>query len=233
MVQLAKVHWWYRVRRQLVRYLLSTYPPASGGTALLEVGCGSGDTLKMLSSTYSVRGIDASSESVALTQAQGVNAAQADATSIPAQDATSDVVIALDVLEHVQNPEVALAEIYRVLKPGGTLVVFVPAYMFLWSVTDELSHHYRRYTRRELVASVSATGFEVRRASYFNTLLFPLIAGTRVVVRLLGINMGSEMGTGTGLINAMLYYIFHTEVPLLHIVNFPFGVSIFLVATKH
>ena len=230
MVAQSSTHWWYRVRRELVQKFLNQY--VGQGGAVLEVGCGAGDTLLMLKKTYSVSGIDMSDEAVRITKEKGVPVQKGDATNIPAAHELFDAVLALDVLEHIEKPDNALKEMKRVLKPGGTLVVFVPAFMFLWSVTDVLSHHYRRYTRHELVALIESAGFTVVRSSYFNTLLFPLIALTRLTVRTLHIAVGSEMGTGTGLMNEFLYYIFRIEVPLLTHVNFPFGVSIAVIAKK-
>ena len=91
---------------------------------------------------------------------------------------------ALDVLEHIEDDRGALAEIRRVLRPGGTLLATVPAYRWMWGPQDEISHHYRRYVRDELSEKIEASGLRLRRATYFNTLLLPAVAAVRLAHRL-------------------------------------------------
>jgi SAM-dependent methyltransferase len=109
--------------------------------------------------------------------------AQADATAIPFGDSVFDAVFLFDVLEHVDEESKALAEIRRVLRPEGKLLVTVPAFMFLFGLQDEVSEHKRRYRRKPLVNLLRRSGFQVDYASYFNTLLFPPIAAVRIFRR--------------------------------------------------
>src|SRR5438477_9939893 len=91
----------------------------------------------------------------------------------------------LDVLEHIADERATLAEVTRVIRPGGHLLVSVPAYRFLWGAQDEVSMHHRRYSARLLRERVEAAGLVVRRLTFFNTLLFPPIVGIRIIRRLI------------------------------------------------
>jgi SAM-dependent methyltransferase len=178
-------------------------------------------------------GIDMSSRAIEYCKERGLNdVSVGDATVLQYPDASFDAIIILDVIEHIEDDAAACRELARVLKPGGIVIIMVPAFMFLWGVTDVLSHHYRRYTKREIVARVKGANLSIARATYFNTFLFPLIALVRVTVRLLKIPVTSESEMGGSLGNAILYAIFRLESLALKYMNFPFGVSVLLVAIK-
>ena len=226
----GKGHWWYRVRRELVLYLVRTY--ASSAKDVLDVGCASGDTLEVLQGAYKVSGLETSDEALRVARARGFSVVTASLPNIPHPDNSFDVVLMLDVLEHIEDDSAAVREVQRVLRPGGIFITFVPAYMFLWSVTDVRSHHFRRYTRPELVSVMKSAEFSIIRSSYFNTLLFPAIASVRLVTRLFGIHMTTEMSPNLNIFNGLLYSIFHLELSPLTFVDLPFGVSIFSVARK-
>jgi SAM-dependent methyltransferase len=136
----------------------------------------------------------------------------------------------LDVLEHLQNDKAGARELTRVLRKGGRAVVTVPAYRFLWSVTDVLSHHFRRYSRSEITDALS--DFEIERITYFNTFLFPPIAAMRFLNRFIKTHDNEDSLVSGGFINTVLYTIFHLESILLRYMNFPFGVSILVVARR-
>ncbi len=98
---------------------------------------------------------------------------------IPLNREDFDLILALDVIEHVESDIEGLAALRKMLKPGGKLVLTVPAFPFLWSAHDRTHHHYRRYTRRSLVDKVNASGYELEYVTYYNFLLFPIVAATR------------------------------------------------------
>jgi hypothetical protein len=126
-----------------------------------------------------------------------------------------------------------LGEIWRVLKPGGLAIIFVPALMFLWGIEDVSSLHYRRYTKPELVNKAKETGFTVIRSTYFNTFLFLPIALVRLASRLLPTKRQSDMSlAGRGVINQILYQLFLAESYLLKYLNLPVGVSAMVVLKK-
>jgi ubiquinone/menaquinone biosynthesis C-methylase UbiE len=176
-------HFWFRIRRDLVLWALDRY---LGQTrALLEVGCGAGFVLSGLREQMpSIRlsACDRSTDALthASRRAKPVHLFQADVTSLPATSAF-DAVLALDVIEHVDDDQAALAEIFRVLRPGGGVVLTVPQHPWLWSQVDEFSCHRRRYQRRELLDKVRRAGFEVLHATscFMTTLPLAMIARRR------------------------------------------------------
>jgi len=228
-------HWWYRVRRELVHDILSKSLRDRADLRLADIGCGTGALTKELERYGECAGIDFSEQAVAFCQLRGVrNVRLGSAEATGCESNTLDAVICLDVLEHLPDDTKGVAEIHRILKPGGIAVIFVPTFTLLWSVTDEQSLHYRRYRLPEFTKKFTPDRFVILRKSYFNTLLFPPIALVRISVRLLGIKMKSETTTGHGVLNTVLYKIFGIERYLLRWgVRFPFGVSGLLVVRKH
>ncbi len=225
-------HWWYAVRRCLVHNLIRTYTNGSD-LAILDIGCGTGALTKELERYGTATGIDFSQQAVDFCKSRGVKDVRlgsVEETGCPPD--SFDAVLCLDVLEHLPDDETGMTEIYRVLKPGGTAIIFVPTFQSLWSVTDNVSQHYRRYRLPILVEKFERLGFTTLRRSYFNTFLFPLIALVRISVRLLGIKMESEAETGDGLVNKILFVIFDLERRCLKFMNFPFGVSGMIIAKK-
>jgi ubiquinone/menaquinone biosynthesis C-methylase UbiE len=226
-------HWWYRVRRKIVRDLLENVGMWKGGLKILDVGCGAGAQLLELTACGEVYGLDFSEKAVEYCRSRKLeNVKIGDITKISHPSDTFDVAIALDVIEHVEDDTKALSEIYRVLKPGGYAIIFVPAFMFLWGVTDDVSHHFRRYTISELKHKLTQQKFEVVRSSYFNSFLFPPILFVRWMVRLFRLPMKSEDGSPGKLMNNLFYRMFLLESACLKHVNFPFGVSAVTVIRK-
>ena len=228
------VHWWYRVRRQIVHDLLRSYFSDRTDLKLADIGCGTGALTKELERYGECTGIDSSERAVAFCRSRGVRDVRlGSAEQTELEDGSLDAVICLDVLEHLPEDTKGITEIHRVLKSGGIAIVFVPAFLSLWGVTDEWGHHYRRYRLPELAGKFKPKDFTILHKSYFNTFLFLFIAMVRITVRLLHIPMKSENATGTGILNEFFYHIFDLERRALSSgVSFPFGVSILLVVQK-
>lgn len=227
-------HWWYKTRRTIIRNFIEKYRAGFGDEIkILDVGCGTGLLLKETESLGTCYGIDVSQKAIDFCKKRGINNVQvADAVRIPYPDNTFDVAVALDVVEHIENDEEAVREIYRVLKPRGIAIITAPAFMFLWGITDVVSYHLRRYTLPELREKIENGNFSIIRSSYFNTFLFPFIALVRLVVRCFRIPIKSENSEGKGLINFVLFIIFYAESMLLRYINFPFGVSVIVICKK-
>lgn len=226
-------HWWYRVRRELVLKLCRIYAIRTG-LKILDIGCGTGALMMELIPFGEVEGVDASEIAVTFCRSRGLDRAKVgNITDLPYSEKTFDVVLALDVLEHIRDDGTAIAEIKRVLKPNGIAIIFSPAFMFLWGMTDEVGEHYRRYTLPELRRKLTAAGFSVLFSSYFNSFLFLPILFVRAIVRALGVSGKSEniLG-GTGIANRILYRIFAFEASLLPHISFPFGVSVMTVCRR-
>jgi SAM-dependent methyltransferase len=177
-------HWWYRGRRRVIRAELDRLPlPA--GARVLDAGCGSGRTLmELVHYGGEVSGIELNTDAAQLARARGLGEVQIGRLEeLPWEDATFDLITCLDVIEHVPDDVTALVELRRVARPGGWLLVTVPAYQALWSRHDEANHHYRRYSRSMLRGAARSAGWEIQRVSSFNSLLLAPAAAVRLAQR--------------------------------------------------
>jgi SAM-dependent methyltransferase len=155
-----------------------------------------------------------------------------EAEHLPYEDGSFDLVTGLDVVEHLDDDRAGLGEMARVLRPGGRALLFVPAFMFLWGVQDDISNHRRRYTLPELKRAVRESGFEVERASYVNLSFFAPILLGRLIMRATRLRPESENNITIGFLNGVLGKLLGAESVPLRYLNFPFGVSIICVARK-
>jgi 2-polyprenyl-3-methyl-5-hydroxy-6-metoxy-1,4-benzoquinol methylase len=236
--EFEKSHWWFRVREKLIFYLLKKYSSTNSTTQLkiLDFGCGSGILAgKLQNIGYQTVGVDMSKKAINYGKTQGVkNLSFFDGNCLEFQNKSFDFVLALDVLEHIENEKPILTEFVRVLADKGTVIITVPAFMFLWGIQDETSHHYQRYNMSQLTSLVDSVSFEVVRKTYFNTFLFPPIALIRIFSRWLNLkNRQSDFSLNNRLVNRLLYKVFDFERRLLNFFNFPFGVSILLILRKN
>jgi SAM-dependent methyltransferase len=234
MFRMEQEHWYFRGKRRIVLELLRPFI-GSGNLHILDAGCGTGGILADLQQMGTICAIDPSHDAIAYCSLRGYpHVVQASVTDLPFADASFDLVTALDVIEHVDDDQAALRELCRVLRPGGMLLLTVPAYMLLWSGHDTALHHKRRYRERELRDKVADSGFRIVRSTSFNTILFPLIMAIRVTRRILGIDRASSDSNElpAPMVNSLLYLILKTEALLLKVLNFPVGVSLALLARK-
>lgn len=224
-------HWWYKVRRKLIHDFFNKYM-TNKPLSILDVGCGAGALMKELETYGSVNGVDFSETAVSFCKSRGINSVQISGIeSLPFQDSSFDVVLALDVLEHIPDDKKGVREAVRVLKPGGILILFVPAFTFLWGITDVRSQHYRRYNLKQLTDATEGH-LEILKRSYFNTFLFFPIATVRLLASVFKLDIKDENSMSDGFINNVFYYIFNLERSFLKFMNFPFGVSCCIVAKK-
>jgi SAM-dependent methyltransferase len=213
--------------------MIRTYHKDISALSIADIGCGTGALTKELTQYGSCIGIDVSTEAIEFCRSRGIKELQiGSAENTGCENDSFDVVVCLDVLEHLKDDSRGIQEIKRILKPDGIAIIFVPAFLFLWSVTDEVSHHYRRYRLPEIRSKFTKENLVPLRQTYFNTLLFPLIAGIRLMVRLLRLHPKTETETGHGIVNMFLSKIFSLERIILRRMNFPFGVSIMLIVKK-
>ncbi|OGN27836.1 MAG: hypothetical protein A2941_00610 [Candidatus Yanofskybacteria bacterium RIFCSPLOWO2_01_FULL_49_17] len=228
-------HWWLAVRRKIIKDLLSSNFSQPSSTKILDFGSSSGEFVRYLQKlNYDVSGCDVSEEAVIKGQQKGiVNLTVLKDNCLDFPSNSFGVVLALDVLEHVEYERSAIEEIHRVLKENGLFIIFVPAFKFLWGIQDEISHHYRRYTVHSLLAMVQKSAhFEVIKKSYFNTFLFLPIALIRLLSKILNINRESDLEINNHFLNYLFFHIFNFERKLLRYLSFPFGVSVLLVLKK-
>jgi 2-polyprenyl-3-methyl-5-hydroxy-6-metoxy-1,4-benzoquinol methylase len=230
-------HWWFLGRRRvLLRVLERCLPDASGTRRLLDFGCGTGAMIEHLARYGQAEGVDRDEDAVRFCRERGLDRVrQVPQDTVPLESGSYDVITALDVLEHIEDDLGTVRELTRLLRPGGMLLVTVPAYRFLWGNQDEVSHHKRRYVASELHRLLTAADLQVQRLSYFNALLFPIIAAIRLLRR--GRGGTSEVKsdftlTRSGRLNRVLARTFGAEAPLVERLDLPFGVSILAVARK-
>jgi len=228
--------WWSRGRRALVKSLVSRYADGAQVKKVLEIGCGTGATIEQLKPLAEiVCGLDISPAALRYCRQRGIDSiCVADVSSLPYQSNEFDLVIGVDVIEHVDNDVSALREIYRVCRPGGLMILTVPAFQFLWSRRDEQHHHKRRYTLSQFRERVADAGFSVKRASYINMpLLLPLFLLVKVG-HLLRRNPSAKMDfvLVPPPINAMLSAVVEREAGWLRRADLPIGTSIMCVALR-
>jgi SAM-dependent methyltransferase len=226
-------HWWYRGRRRFLRAELDRLPLAPAAR-LLDAGCGSGRTLDELAGYGRVSGIDLSPEAVAAARRRGhddVHVARAE--ELPFADATFDVVTCLDVVEHTPDDRATLAELRRVTRPGGLLLVTVPAYQALWSWHDEANLHFRRYNSASLRAAARTAGWSVVGDTHFNSLLLAPAAAVRLAQRHLRPRSHSDLGITPPALNRVLEWPLRLEARMVAAgIRLPAGLSLLAVLRR-
>jgi SAM-dependent methyltransferase len=226
--ELEDRHWWFRGRRAVIRALLqrSGLPPSP---RILDAGCGTGRNLVELSRLGTAEGVDTSEDAVSFCRRRGLgDVARAELEALPYEDGRFDVVVATDVIEHIDDDLRALAELRRVARPDAKLVVTVPAYQWLWSDHDVSMHHRRRYTLPRLHERVAAAGWQPLVSSYFFCSVLPAVAAVRLARRVAPRRNGrSDLGLSPSALGRALELPVRGEAALIaRGVRLPAGVSV-------
>jgi SAM-dependent methyltransferase len=227
MYALEDVHWWFRGRRDVIRALLQrTELPAQ--LRLLDAGCGTGRNLVEFGSLGAAAGVDPSADAVAFCLDRGLaDVRQAGIEALPFGPDEFELLLACDVLEHVEDDRGALVELRRVASAGGLLLITVPAYQWLWTEHDVQLHHVRRYTLRTLRSRVRDTGWDVVHATYFNSIALPLVAGARLAERRSSRHGHTDLDRTPEVLNGVLALPMKFEAWMIrHGARLPAGVSI-------
>jgi SAM-dependent methyltransferase len=176
-------HWWYRGRRTVLEGVIAGLALPEHAR-ILDAGCGSGRNMVELARHGTVTGVELSQTSVELARARSCGEVIAGSVlEMPLAEDSFDLAASLDVIEHLEDDLGALRELRRVVAPGGSLLITVSAYQWLWSGHDEINHHHRRYTRRSLQRAAEQCGWRQVRTTYFNSLLLPAAIVLRVLDR--------------------------------------------------
>lgn len=232
--EVQEKHWWFKAKKQIIMSMIRQYANLSSTKKVLDAGCGTGLMLNELKAIGEVSGMDFSDDAIQFSQKKfaGVIKKGELPSNIPYANNSFDLLIALDVVEHIEDDVGALTALRNLLTPQGLAVLTVPAYMFLWSDHDVVNQHKRRYTLSEFETKIKKAGFKIEKISYYNTFLFLPAFLVRTVNKLLNRHSGTDTDLPGKLTNFILFKIFNLEKFFLKYINFPFGVSVIAVVRK-
>ncbi|MBU4502504.1 MAG: class I SAM-dependent methyltransferase [Nanoarchaeota archaeon] len=236
-----KTNWWFVGKSDLIKIILRSIVKSkikdTKIISILDVGCGTGTRLEEMSGKYEdVIGIDISHDALRYARMRGCfNMICANAQSLPIKTESLDVVLLLDVLEHIEEDYTAIKEVYRVLREDGFLIITVPAHKFLWSLHDKYLHHKRRYNKDDLCYILEKNKFEIKRLTYWNMFMFfpvTLMVPFRNVVEFMSIRKKRRYLL-PDLLNSILLSVLRIENKKIVMGNnLPFGTSIVCIAKK-
>lgn len=235
MAKLQEQHWWFAARRLILSAVISRLPLPLHPTAdILEIGCGTGGNLGMLSRFGQISAVEM--DDFARRQAEIVGGIAVKSGALPAPlpfpARTFDLVCVFDVLEHVEDDTSGLAAAGAMVNAAGRILITVPAYNWLFGAHDRAHHHFRRYTANDLARLAHAVGLKIERIGYFNTLLFPIIATTRILERFQQRVSASDAVLPSPTLNFLLKNIFAAEARIVGRTFFPFGTSVIAVLSR-
>ncbi|NCF74084.1 MAG: methyltransferase domain-containing protein [Gammaproteobacteria bacterium] len=238
MRELEDKHWWFLGRRRIVEAVIGRLR-LKPGTRILDAGCGTGGNLPMLQQFGQVTGAEYDPQAAEIARkrqvAEIIQAGLPD--ELPFEKDQFHLVTLLDVLEHIDDDHASLVALGQLIRPGGYLVLTVPAYKFLWGEHDIEHHHKRRYRAAELRSQLQNAGMQLQWLSYYNSWLFPFVAAVRLLRKLKPLTkersaVGRELELPPAPINWFLKSLFASERHWLGKVPVPFGVSLIAVARK-
>jgi len=239
--EMEQRHFWHIGRKEIILDVVKRNVPGLDEIRMLEIGCGNGSVLDYLKrDNINVEGCDLFLEGLKFCRQRTgeVPLYQIDVLAMPFKE-EYEVIGLFDVLEHIEDDGKALSEINKALIPGGYLVLTVPAYQFLWSRHDEVSHHRRRYNKKDLVAKLERCGFSVNKVTYFMFFLYPVLAAMRLLGKVFRNEMQEKDEAMTSLefktvpvINDIFLALLRLEKYLIRNINLPFGASLIIMARK-
>ncbi len=233
MARTAGSHWWYVARRRVLADVIRREVTLPRLPHILEIGCGTGHNLPMLSAFGSVDAVELDDHSRELaSRVLGRPVVASRLPELPGLPADQyDMIALLDVLEHIEDDRAALQAIAARLAPGGTLLLTVPQHPWMWSGHDVANHHFRRYSKASLSAAFAGSGLRVDMLQSFNSLLFPLAVAQRLAARASG-REGLDDEQPPALLNGLFTTIFGLERHLVGRVPMPPGLSLIALASR-
>lgn len=232
MAELDQRHWWYRARRLVIAELIRRKAPVPPAARLLEIGCGTGHNLAMLGGFGAVDALELDEQARSIAEQRlgrsVMSSPLPELSGVP--ERSYDLVGAFDVIEHIDEDASAIASIATRLKPGGKLVMTVPAHQWMWSAHDVVNHHKRRYSKGALKALIDGSPLRLEAIGYFNSLLFPIAVAERMASKARGKDNG-DLSLPPPLLNSALEHAFAAERHLIGRVPLPPGLSLFAVAS--
>jgi len=227
-------NWWYQGRRELLIDIIDGIKLKLECVKILDAGCGTGLNLKFLDRYGEVIGLDISEDALYFTKLRGNSSLIcASVDKLPLKSDIFQMICALDVLEHIDNDESAMREFYRVLEPGGYLILTVPAFKFLWSRHDIAAHHKRRYNKVSLIQSLRSCEFSVDKSTYWNFFLFLPVTLVRLFRKDEKQEIRTDLQVLPVLLNKVLLYVLRLEKAVIsRDIALPVGVSILCICRK-
>lgn len=231
MHRLEDEHWWFQGKKYLVEGILDGMDVPTGVS--LDIGCGTGIFLRMLKKRGTAYGLDISERALSYCRTNKCDSlVRAAGSPLPFKDNSFSLVTLLDMIEHVDNDLDVMKEVYRVCKPGGLVVITVPAFSFLWGSHDDSHHHKRRYVLPQLREMTLSTGFMLEKETYTNFFIFLPVLFRRILSRKSASVRESDLRPTPRPINEMLKWIYRFEAFYLKKGKFPWGVSLLMVLRK-
>lgn len=226
-------HWWFSAKRQYINIVLKKRFKNRSGLKILDMGCGTGAVIEYLRlKNQQVIGIDANSVAVDYCRQKSLPVEKSEAHKTKFSDGVFDVILALDLLEHLENPEEAIKEMGRILKQGGLLIATVPAHQFLWSYHDVSLHHKKRYNKESLI-DLFKVNFFIELISWIHALILPPVIIIRLRNKLMGLDSSSDVKQNGKIVNLIMKFLYVFELGFFNIFNYlPFGLSLIIVARK-
>lgn len=233
--RLERDYWWHKAKRRLVLQTLIKRQKGQNHIRVLDAGCGTGIMLSEMQEIFpNSFGVDKSVLALKFSKKRGLknlHRGNLEKTLLFKKN-SFDVITCLDVIEHLDKDRVAVEELLRVLKPGGRLLITVPAYMTLWTHHDEMLWHKRRYRRSQLKKLLTGAGFQVKNASYFYSFIAPLAFVMYKMKFMFNSRRSNSSIIPPRPINWLMFRICRIEQWVMNFVPLPFGISIFLEAVK-
>ncbi len=232
MDELEKNHWWFVAKRTFLRLAIDREVGDVSKKKVLDVGCGTGGVMQMLNELGAeCEGVDVSEKALEYCRKKNLKVVQGDGIKLPYADNTFDLVISSDVLEHIEKDFEAVAEVKRVLKPGGVIIATVPAHQRLFSYHDIALHHVRRYSKKQFFDLLSGSFSKTNIAWIHSAILVPAII-QRMVFKIAG-KTDSDVKINSRPINIVLGFWYKVETFIYKLFKgLPFGLSLIGVARK-
>jgi SAM-dependent methyltransferase len=226
-------HWWYRARREILSDYLKRYGGLPANARILEIGCGTGHNLPMLARFGQVDAIEIDDAARAIASERlGKPVSSAPLPGLPGVERGAyDLIAVLDVIEHIEDDVAALGAMADCLRPGGKILIAVPAHQWMWSAHDVVNHHHRRYSKGTLGAAIERAGLRHNGLRWFNSLLFPVAVAARFAGKLAGKD-DSDDSPPPAPINAAFEAVFGLERHLVGRVPLPWGLSLITLASR-
>lgn len=231
--EVEKKHWWFVARQHIVRDVIDQRLELVRHSKVLDVGCGTGAILESLAGKFDAYGIDNEQLAIEFCKKRGINNLyRGTLETFPSSQDQFDLVTLLDVIEHTDDDLALLCQVHKVLKPGGTVLITVPAFRFLWGKHDDINHHKRRYIKSEIERLLVDGGFSVQMVSYYNTFLFPAALIQRLIQRIFRPSDDKTLSIPSEFANRVMTFIFSSERFFIRRISFPVGLSIIAMGSR-